>query len=489
MKMRIRLFCLFLLLIALSATSVIVWAQAAPSILSFTCDRTTITPGEAESGTAYTILSWQTSGLRSNDTLHLQVYVLGEWHDALSDNLPVNGTLRWAVPHSLDFSPPAFRLVVRDAALNSATTADLVIPYSTTIDPSNPPQVAFFVKPPANPGDPFRVSWQVWNRPARANLQFKQILNDRSRISIELPRDHQWIKSNGEGIVRPQLGSSVLQLSALLVNIDTGELYAESTLMVPVTVPMPTPVPPPKPGLPAPTAFPTMTIDPTRPEILSLSSNKYTLKRGETLTISWQTKKAAQVIVETYNIDYFPRYSAGKPDTRSENLPPNGSLNMTAPLGYQSGGWQIHVTARGSDPQKYTAKRIDVIFTDVPQPVMLNQKSFTVSADPVHPGDTVIVSWDTFITTRTSVNGVQTQQPLAGFDDKLWLEVTGVRSMDNAPGTPLNQHFSGLHKTGKLSIQIPEYDPFYNGVVFQLGLDVNGQSISYGNIFVKMAQP
>jgi hypothetical protein len=103
--MRFRLL-LLLLILSLGVSAAL--AQDAPSITAFTSDRQTLTPDEAESGTTYVNLAWQTSGMRPDDTLHLQVFVLGQWRDALADNLPASGALRWAAPHTLDFIPPTF---------------------------------------------------------------------------------------------------------------------------------------------------------------------------------------------------------------------------------------------------------------------------------------------------------------------------------------------------------------------------------------------
>jgi hypothetical protein len=61
--------------------------------------------------------------------------------------------------------------------------------------------------------------------------------------------------------------------------------------------------------------------------------------------------------------------------------------------------------------------------------------------------------------------------------------------MDNAPGTPLNQRFTGLYKTGSPQVSIPDYEPLYNGIVFNLGMDVDRQPIYYDNIFVNLNPP
>jgi hypothetical protein len=120
--------------------------------------------------------------------------------------------------------------------------AGLVIPYSTAIDAKNPPEIVTFNSPMtrideaelAASGGVIPVLWQVRNRPARANLKFEQVLASGEVASVELPRYFLWVRSAGEGAVRPQLEDGNLTLRARLVNVDTGEVYAEKMLTLPV---------------------------------------------------------------------------------------------------------------------------------------------------------------------------------------------------------------------------------------------------------------
>lgn len=468
-------------------------AQKQPAIASFTSDRQRVTPDEAESGTAFVNLAWETAGMRRGDTLHLQVYVLGQWNDALPDALPANGALRWAVPHTLDFIPPTFRLVIRDPRDQVVDSVELVIPYSTEIDPKNPPQIVSFTTPRASitaaefeaARGVIPIAWKVIHRPARANLKFEQVLVDGKAVSVELPRYYSWVRSEGDGVVRPQPVSSTFVLRARLVNVDTGEVYAEQILPVAFI------------SQPAPTGSP-ITGDSTsgdsgapRPVLTSVSASNYNPKRGETITVNWQTLNTTDVWIEVRDIDYFPRsYAPSDPVYRFENLPVNGSVDLPIAPDYKGGGWQIHFTAGRDGFHGYDGKRLDLIFPDAPQPIWLRLNRFTVSANPIRLGDTVTVAWDGRVTTRTSIYGVVGDKPLDGYDDKLVLDVTGI-AMGEAmsPDTPLNQHFAGLYRSGSLQIVIPSYDPFYNGVLFVLGMDVDGQPITFDNIFVPMDPP
>jgi hypothetical protein len=464
-------------------------AQAGPSITFFTSDRATITPDEAESGTAYVNLAWQIGGMRPGETAHLQVYVLRAWHAALPDALPASGTLRWAAPHSLDFSPPSFRLAVRDAAGQTVASADLVIPYPAAPDPANPPQIVSFTSPLARISEValrernglIPVTWKVKNRPARANLVFEQVLDSGRIVSVELPRSRPWIRSAGEGMLQPQPGRDSLLLRAGLVDIDTGQVYAEQTLSIQVVRAgiSPTPTATPAPGVPTTSG---------EPEVTSFTATKYVLKRGETIRLAWQARNAVSMTIETYEIDYFPHYVARPPDNKFENLPLNGTLDVTVPASYRGGGWQIHLIAQSSGPPRYT-KRLDVIFSDVEQPIILNARTFRVSTENVRRGDTLTVTWDMYTTMRTSINGVVNyQQPISGFEGKLWLDVRGVVVMGIAPDTPLNRRFTGLKLKGSLQITVPNFDAIYDGVWLELGMDVNGQPIAYQVQFVALSQ-
>ncbi len=464
-------------------------AQAGSSITFFTSDRATITPDEAESGTAYINLAWQIGGMRPGETVRLQVYVLGQWHDALPDALPASGTLRWAAPHSLDFTPPSFRLAVRDAAGQTVASADLVIPYPAAPDAASPPQIVAFMSPLAQISEValrernglIPVTWKVKNRPARANLVFEQVLDSGRVVSVELPRSRPWIRSAGEGMVQPQPDGDSLLLRARLVNIDTGQVYAEQTLSIQVVQAAisPAPTATPVPGVPTTSSA---------PEVTSFTATKYVLKRGETIRLAWQARSAVSMTIETYDIDYFPRYMARPPENKFENLPLNGALDVTVPASYRGGGWQIHLIAQSSGPPRYT-KRLDVIFSDVAQPIILNARTFSVSTGNVRRGDTLILTWDTYTTTRTSVNGVVNyRQPVSGFEGKLWLDVQGVVVGGSAAGTPLNQHFTGLKLKGTLQIKVPNFDAVYDGVWLQMGMDVDGQPITYQVQFVALSQ-
>jgi hypothetical protein len=455
-----------------------VLAQATPNITTFTSDVKNITPHEAESGAAFVNLAWATDGIRPDDTVHLQVYVLGQWHDVMPGALTSTGTLKWAVPHTLDFIPPTFRLVVRDRDNQPVTYSDLVIPYAE-VNPLLPPEISTFSTTFTsltdtqllNPDFALPVTWEVKGRPPRANLVFEQVMDTGRVVLAELPRAFRWIRSKGEGALRPLLDGNSLLLRARLFDIDTGEVYDEKTLAIPVI------------SLPE-------NADSIVPEINAFATN-YTPKRGDTVKVSWQAKDAAEVRIEAYDIDYFPRwYAPVKTLLRLDNLPLSGSQDITFPADYTGSGWMVHVIAIDEDRNSSDVHRLDFVFADVKQMVLLNVKTFAISPQPVKRGEKVTIIWETTITTRTSENGVQNfNKPISGYDDKLYLEITGVSPMAATPDSPFNQRFANLNKSGSFEVTIGDYDSLYHGFVVVLGMDVDSTPITYDNLFVELVPP
>jgi hypothetical protein len=371
--------------------------SAAPTITSFTSDLQSITPDQAESGTQYAALTWTTAGLSADDRLYLQVFVLDEWHDVRPEALPPNGTLRWAVAHTLDFAPPRFRLVIRNSAHVDLSASELIIPYTTGIDPAHPPRITWFSAGGAPaPAALLSVSWEIENRPARANLRFVQVFDNGRVEKIELPRAHQWINSRGRGTVRPVIGAGKLQLRLEIFDIDSGQVYDQYTLTLPATPAGVLPVPPrPTATVPVPTA-----VGP-QPQILAFQVDHIGLKRGEAITVSWQTRGASGASIEVHDIDYFPFNASRPPIENIKNLKPSGTIRLSVPKDYPGGGYQIHLRAESDQPGGFPAEqRVDVLFVDAPQPIHLNIAQFDVTPQPIKRGNTAKITWNTTVTTR-----------------------------------------------------------------------------------------
>ncbi len=82
------------------------------------------------------------------------------------------------------------------------------------------------------------IAWAVENRPPTANLQFDQVLPDGDAINVELPRADLWVESAGEGVAAPILppgNPADITLRARLVDLESGEVYAEQQVTVPIT--------------------------------------------------------------------------------------------------------------------------------------------------------------------------------------------------------------------------------------------------------------
>jgi hypothetical protein len=448
-----------------------------PTVTSFTSDLQSITPDQAESGTQYANLAWTTAGLSASDLLYLQVYVLDEWHDVRPEALPANGTLRWAVAHTLDFAPPRFRLVIRNSAHADVSASELVIPYTTHVDPADPPRITWFSAGGAPaPAGLLSVFWEIRNRPARANLRFMQVFGNGRVEKIELPRARQWINSRGQGNVRPVISTGKLQLRLEIFDIDTGQVYDQYTLTLSMTPDGVLPAPP------RPTAtIPTPTPGGPRPQILTFQVDRIGLNRGETVTVSWQTRGASSASIEIYDIDYFPYHFSRPPTEHFQNLQPSGELRLGVPKDYPGNGYQIHLHAESNQPGSLPAiQRIDILFVDAPQPIRLNIGQFEITPQPIRRGSTANINWNTTVTRRGidpagKIGWVATH----AYDHQIWLRLTAIYSEGNSPGNALNARFDRQALSGLIQWVVPDFDPAFTNLWVEIGLNVDGQDITY----------
>jgi hypothetical protein len=451
---------LLFLVVFFGARTALAQNSTTPVIVSFTSDLASITPDEAESGAKYANLAWQTSGINAVDQLHLQVFVLGAWHDALPDALPASGTLRWAVAHTLDFDPPKFRLVIRDPNGQIVNDAQLVIPYTTDIDPHNLPIIAVFWTTMLSfkDGSLMPVTWDISNRPAGSNLRFGQVLDSGQVINVELPRQHQWIVSNGEGAVRPAADGYVIHLVLELYDVASGNVYAQKPLNIPRQHTL------------------------VQPTISAFSANGIAHKRGDTLTVSWNVQQAGAVRIEIFDIDFSPVGApAIIPLQQFNALPLSGSQNIAIPADYPGSGWQVILVAIGEHSDgPSNAQRIDVLFTDAKQPVMLQVKQFDIGSGTATRGETVTITWNI----TTLVRGIDAAGnigwvPTHDYENQLWMDFVGIADMAETPASPFDSRFEGLPLVGSMKIQVPNYDPLYTHLWSDIGLKVRGEFITY----------
>lgn len=233
------------------------------------------------------------------------------------------------------------------------------------------------------------------------------------------------------------------------------------------------------PPAPVPTLLdPTPTFDGTPfPEIMQFQVSSAMPKRGDTVTVSWDVQDGHDLKIETYDLDYFPRQSSPPPHNRFEGLAAAGSMELTIPDDYQGTGWQIYLLATTGD--KGDSARFDLVFADVKQMVLLNVAALNLSAPSAHRGDTLTIAWKTDVTTRVSRDGVMHfDQPLAGYEDQLYLDFFAVYDQGDTPDTA-NHRISDLPLSGFLSFTIPDYPPEYARVMVNIGLNVDGQDHIY----------
>lgn len=223
-------------------------------------------------------------------------------------------------------------------------------------------------------------------------------------------------------------------------------------------------------SFPQPTLeFPTPIFDGTpQPSIINIQANVDMPKRGDTITISWETSDTAQVHIEIYDADYFPRFGSNPPHTLFENLPPDGSLDIPIPADYAGSGWQIHLKA--DNGAKSNSQRIDLLFADVPQSIWLKVDEFSLSADHARRGDALTVIWNTQPTTRVSRGGIVYYEPVSGYDDRVVLHIFPVYDGSAVVSEPV-ACFRNLQNAGSMVYTLPDYAAVYTRVIVELGME------------------
>lgn len=255
--MKRLLFIFAWLLLTISITVGITHAQSQgdkPRILRFTSDTIEVTPDQAESGEHQITLYWETEHLTEGFRLDVQVWVLGEWQSTLAagETLPASGWELHTVPHTLDFVPPVWRLVILDTKSAIIDQRLLKLRYSETL--AGEPTITSFTAPTTIPAlgltermVTIPVAWQVINRPPNSNLRFTQLMDDGQRWqTIELPRPFLWIRSQGEGLVRPYYEDSrTLNIRLELYDTTSDTVYASAFVTVEAVgeFSLPTPIP------------------------------------------------------------------------------------------------------------------------------------------------------------------------------------------------------------------------------------------------------
>lgn len=236
---------LMLLIIFVLLTSKI-HAQTPTTIVFFTADTPEIlTVADAETGQTQITLRWRTVNAANDHQARVEVLILNNWQPlSKADGTPflTTDTFSTTFQHPLNFAPPTYRLSIVDSADNTIAQQFLTIPY--TFDDTNPPpQVVAFsadrqTLDSSELGEArLNVSWEIAGRWPHSNLVFEQILDDGSRVSIELPRENLWIPSQGQGVVAPVSPgtSSLIQIALRVVDLRDDRTLDETIILLNIT--------------------------------------------------------------------------------------------------------------------------------------------------------------------------------------------------------------------------------------------------------------
>lgn len=239
--------CFFLILaVLLSGTQAS--AQLPPTIVFFTADTpSSLTASDAENGQLQITLRWKTVNAGSDLQARLETLIVNTWQPLTRpDGTPFSPTDSFATlyQHPFNFAPPTYHLTIVDTAGNVIAQQFLTVPY--TFDPNSPPpQIVAFSsdRQTIEIGEiqsgqaRLNVNWEIAGRWPHSNLVFQQILDDGNRVSIELPREHLWIPSRGQGVVAPVPPglSSLVQIQLRVVDVRDDAVLDEATILLNIT--------------------------------------------------------------------------------------------------------------------------------------------------------------------------------------------------------------------------------------------------------------
>jgi hypothetical protein len=277
-----------------------------PTIVTFFADLLSITLAEAEAGQTPVALSWRTLGVASSQRVVISTYRLTRWVPISEEGapLPPSGSIDLLVQHPLNFGPPTYLLAIVDEASNVLDQRVLTIPYAVevvgvplTIEVFSSPVKSLDINAVTAGAAQVPLGWRVTGRLPNTNLQFDQVLDDGSAVSVELPRANLWVPSEGEGVVVPLIPGPdrTITLRLRVVDLQVGEVLAEEYL-APISLTGTVPVP-----APVPTATPVQTTlgpsdgSPLRVDYFTVTPS--TVTRGGTVTVSWQVVGASRLAI------------------------------------------------------------------------------------------------------------------------------------------------------------------------------------------------
>jgi hypothetical protein len=326
------------------------------AIVFFLSDRLTLEMADVESGRAQVTLSWEVAHAREGDMLALEQQQAGGWVDALpalDRALPMVNSVLVPVAPPQDFTPPTYRLLLRDAQGALVDEAYLSLPYGEPSTDAEVEIVSFTsavqslnLEAVASGGVTVQVAWEVENRQPRQNLVFEQVVaGGEGALDAELPRSNLWIPSSGDGplaVVLPS-GRDPLMFRLRVVDLFSGETKAESTITLQLTGTLP------------PSATPTFTPPPVQPSearIESFTASSTDVAPSGSVTFDWQVTGAESVEVW--------------------RLSPEGELAEQAPTTALDGTWTLRVFESYGNEVEFVLIATDAAGREVRQTLTIN---------------------------------------------------------------------------------------------------------------------
>jgi len=292
---------LFVFLPPLQATSALVIRQ-------FSADTRMVDYVASESGLATVNLTWDVTGMNSDQRLQLHAWLQGDW-TLIADDLIANWSGAIPIPHPRDFGWPAVRLSVVNANGDIALTSYIQLGYQWA-DFDEVPRIESFtvdasevnVDQLKNGNVQIPVHWSVVDRQSHINPVFEQILPNGRVVSIELPRDHTWIPSRGDGVVVPVwTGEPIIKLQMRLIDVFyTLRTFSTAVVEIPVTVALTTNAAPIQ-GVIESVAD--MTSGDFGDETYQFEADVLQVQQGGTLTLTWNAPFATRIWIEQFGGD------------------------------------------------------------------------------------------------------------------------------------------------------------------------------------------
>nr|AUN37615.1 hypothetical protein [uncultured bacterium] len=294
-----------------------------PAIISFTATRETVDYAEVEAGTAQVSLDWSTINTNGQYLVVLESYYQNTWVSLAGANeaLPLNGarTITMTLPEN--FGLPSYRLTLKTSQGQIIEQRFITLAY--TPPAQDAPSIASFTTMAKSidtnllvqSNARLVVSWAVANRTPDTLIRFEEVFADGSTVSVEPPRVVLWLPSKGSTALIPRATASkeplVFRMS--LVNINTGNVYTQAELTLPVV------------GNVVVAAQGNNTQS-AQSAIANFSAESTTVAPGGNVVLNWDASGANSV-------QLLENVSGGGPTTLYIQLPPSGTMTLPVPEG------------------------------------------------------------------------------------------------------------------------------------------------------------